>query len=71
MGHYIADFCCPRQKLVIEIDGSVHNGQEQKSYDHDRAQDIEALGFGVLRFNNSEVINQTKQVVEKIRQRLK
>lgn len=29
IGHYIADFCCPRKKLVVEVDGGIHLEKEQ------------------------------------------
>ncbi len=30
IGHYIVDFYCPRKKLAIEIDGEVHEQEDQK-----------------------------------------
>ena len=31
--HFIADFCCRKKKLVIELDGEIHNDREVKDYD--------------------------------------
>ena len=54
VGPYILDFYCPQIKLAIELDGEVHNRQqdygEQRSYFLNRVEDIE-----VLRFENRTV----------------
>ena len=55
IGYYIADFCCPRKKLVIEIDGGIHENEDLRFYDQERQETIEELGFTVLRFTNGEV----------------
>lgn len=52
--YYIADFHNFEHKIVIEIDGSVH--QEQQEYDQERQADIEAIGYKVIRFTNEDVI---------------
>ncbi|MFA5830463.1 MAG: DUF559 domain-containing protein [Candidatus Paceibacterota bacterium] len=52
-GKYIADFYCPKLRLVIEIDGSQH--LEQEKYDADRTNFFESLDLKVLRFWNSEI----------------
>ena len=55
IGNYIADFCAPRRKLVIELDGSQH--LEQDGYDAKRTVFFESRGYRVLRFWNNDVIN--------------
>jgi len=52
-GKYIADFYCPKLRLVIEIDGSQH--LEQEKYDTGRTNFFESYGLQVLRFWNSEI----------------
>ncbi len=52
--HYIVDFYCAALKLVIEIDGEVHN--EQVEYDKMRTELLEKYGLRVLRFSNEEVM---------------
>ena len=61
VGPYIADFCAPRVKLIIELDGSQHLGQEE--YDTERTAFLEAKGFHVLRFWNSDVMNKINDVM--------
>ncbi|MFH1427758.1 MAG: endonuclease domain-containing protein [Patescibacteria group bacterium] len=70
IGHYIADFCCPIEKLIIEIDGEIHNEQEQILYDEERSKDIRELGFKVIRFINTEVKNNLDNVVDKIKKEI-
>jgi very-short-patch-repair endonuclease len=50
---YVVDFYCHRAALVIEVDGSVH--QDQQEYDQQRDRDLRALGLKVIRFANTEV----------------
>lgn len=67
IGGYIADFYCQKYKLVIELDGEIHNTKEVKEYDHVRDKFFRELGYTVLRFRNSEVENDTEKVLEKIK----
>jgi very-short-patch-repair endonuclease len=48
IGPYIMDFCSPRKKLIIEVDGSQHLDQEV--YDTERTTFLESKGYHVLRF---------------------
>ena len=63
---FIADFYCYKAKLVIEIDGLIHNTKERKEYDMNRSCEFEQLGLTVLRFKNSEVKNNTNWVINQI-----
>jgi len=71
IGNYIADFCSPRQKLVIEIEGGIHDNEEEKYYGQERRLTIEELGFRVLCFTNEEVEQDIGRVVETIRKHIK
>jgi very-short-patch-repair endonuclease len=51
---YIADFYCQSKKLVVEIDGEIHN--YKKGYDKLRTEIINSLGTDVLRIKNNELI---------------
>ncbi len=63
--HYIVDFVCPENKLIVELDGGQHaaNKPEDKKRDHF----IELNGFTVLRFWNNEVFENLEGVLEVIR----
>lgn len=66
LGIYIADFFCYKQKLVIEVDGSIHEDKTIKINDAERQKIIESEGITVLRFTNEEVLKQLEKVIEKI-----
>jgi len=51
---YFADFVCEAGKLIVELDGAVHEGRED--YDERRTQDLELFGYVVLRFPNERVL---------------
>jgi very-short-patch-repair endonuclease len=57
VGNYIPDFCSPKAKLIIELDGSQH--LEQEEYDQERTKYLESLGYKVIRFWNNDVTNNT------------
>lgn len=61
---FIADFYCHQLRLVIEIDGGIH--EKQKDYDELRTTIINELGLQVIRFSNIEVLDEIKVVVEKL-----
>ena len=61
IGNYIVDFCAPRKKLIIELDGSQH--LEQQDYDDERTKYFEKHGYRVLRFWNNDVMNNTDAVL--------
>jgi very-short-patch-repair endonuclease len=64
IGNYIVDFCAPRKKLIIELDGSQH--LEQQDYDEERTRYLEARGYRVLRFWNNDVMNNIDAVLKAI-----
>ncbi len=61
VGSYIPDFCSPKAKLIIELDGSQH--LEQKEYDADRTKYLETQGYKVIRFWNNDVMNDIDGVI--------
>jgi very-short-patch-repair endonuclease len=61
IGKYIPDFCSPKAKLIIELDGSQH--VEQEEYDTERTRYLEAQGYRVIRFWNNDVINNIEGVI--------
>ena len=69
IGNYIVDFCAPRRKLIIELDGSHH--LEQQEYDEERTKYLEARGYRVLRFWNNDVLKDMDHVLQVIWNALK
>jgi very-short-patch-repair endonuclease len=65
---YIVDFYCKDLKLVIEIDGSSHDGEEAKVNDEIRQARLESLGVRFLRFTDTDVKRNMEMVVDSIEQ---
>ncbi|MBO9544192.1 DUF559 domain-containing protein [Caulobacter sp.] len=51
---YFADFACEAAKLIVELDGPVHDGRED--YGNRRTEILEHFGYRVLRFRNERVL---------------
>ena len=64
IGKYVVDFCAPRKKLIIELDGSQH--MEQERYDRERTEYLESKGYKVIRFWNNDVMNDIENVIRAI-----
>ena len=61
IGNYVVDFCAPRRKLIIELDGSQH--LEQEEYDTERTAFLESQGYKVIRFWNNQVMKDIQGVI--------
>jgi very-short-patch-repair endonuclease len=66
---YIVDFWCPREKIVLEIDGPIHDSQ--KELDNKRDEIFLKHGIKVLRFKNEDVLNNLSEVINKIENNFK
>jgi very-short-patch-repair endonuclease len=64
VGNYVTDFCSPKAKLIIELDGSQH--LEQEAYDKERTKYLESQGYKVIRFWNDQVMNDIEGVIRAI-----
>jgi very-short-patch-repair endonuclease len=65
IGRFVVDFVCFEQRLIVEVDGGQHAERAQE--DAKRTRWLEGEGFRVLRFWNSDVLQNTEAVVESIR----
>ena len=65
---FIVDFYCHKAGLVVELDGSVHEKNEQKVSDVERDKALNKLGLQIVRFKNEEVVKNLPHVVEQIRE---
>ena len=61
MQRFIADFYCAASRLVIEIDGGIHDTQPDR--DEARTEELERLGYRVIRFQNEQVLHHLDQVL--------
>jgi methylmalonyl-CoA mutase len=65
---YIADFVCLPKGLIIEVDGEYHKLTSEQ--DEVRTKVLNEEGFEVIRFTNEEVIQDTKNTIQKIKEKL-
>ncbi len=66
IGKYIADFYCHELKFVVEVDGSVHEIEEQKEYDVGRTFELNKMDIKVIRFTNNEIEREMSRVLSKL-----
>ena len=64
LGIYIADFYCHKLRLIIEVDGNIHDKQEIKEYDIKRENDLINDGYTILRFSNYQVLKEIDSVLK-------
>ncbi len=64
--NYIVDFYCASENLIVELDGAVHLDFAQQNYDYERTQNLETLGFMIVRFENKLVFENIEGVLEEI-----
>jgi len=66
LSSYIADFYCHKLKLVIEVDGIIHELQDVIKNDIDRHAEIESLGLTIIRFTNEDIKLRIESCLQKI-----
>ncbi|HUX95647.1 MAG TPA: DUF559 domain-containing protein, partial [Bacteroidales bacterium] len=67
IGRYIVDFCCPSEKLIIELDGAPHGEYYKIQEDENRDKYLEGFGLAVLRFENRFVFQEPEYLKNEIR----
>ena len=60
----LVDFFAPRARLVVEVDGSQHMGDDHAQQDKGRDRELASLGLKVLRFTSRDVLKARDAVVE-------
>jgi very-short-patch-repair endonuclease len=71
VGGYILDFYCAEKRLIIEIDGEIHDNREHQEYDKLRDKYFKELDYKVLRFANRQVDRDVNGVIKEIENNLK
>jgi very-short-patch-repair endonuclease len=64
VGPFIVDFYCPEHRLVIELDGSIHDHQTEQ--DTARTAQLNQFGYRVIRFRNETVLTNLEHVLHQI-----
>ncbi len=67
----IVDFYCNELGLIVEIDGCVHDTNDQQYIDSQRNQIFKSRKLQVIRFSNNDIINKPEFVIEQIKNILK
>ena len=63
---FIVDFYCHEYRLVIEVDGDIHDDETVRDYDLGRTAELNKFGLKVLRFTNNEVFENIDTILKKI-----
>jgi len=66
---FIVDFYCAAERIVLELEGDVHDRRDQRDYDAARAAFLEAAGYRVIRIRNRHVTR--AHLEELLRERLR
>ncbi|OQD43954.1 cytosine methyltransferase [Croceivirga radicis] len=69
--NYIVDFYCAKEKIIIELDGEIHFNTVNREQDYLRDKHLMKLGYKVLRFENKQVFEDLKQILNEIESNFK
>ncbi len=69
VGKYIADFCAPSRRLIVEVDGPYH--AQRAAQDARREAALRKAGWRVLRLPAELVLTELPQAVERVKQALR
>jgi very-short-patch-repair endonuclease len=68
LGPFIVDFICLSKKIIIEVDGGIHD--ERRDYDRQRDEWLQLQGFTVLRIKNEELEKNLEETLLRLRRYL-
>ena len=66
LGFFIVDFVCYEAKLIVELDGDIHDHPTHEKSDFDRTVALNKLGFRLIRFWNDDVFDKMTFVLKRI-----
>jgi len=64
--YYIVDFYCHKLKLIIEVDGDIHDLKEVKEHDEKREIYLKRNNYHVIRFTNEQVLFELEKTLIEI-----
>ena len=67
IGPFVVDFCCLPRKLIVEVDGSVHDREDVREQDEWREAWLTSHGFRVVRFTNDDITDRLEAVIDSLR----
>ena len=65
IGPFIADFVCVTKKIIVEVDGPIHD--QRRDYDQKRDEWFRSRGFTVFRIQNQELEKNLIETLTKLR----
>ncbi len=66
IGNYIVDFYCEEKRLVVELDGAVHDVPDRQHADQERDAYLHSLGLKVVRIRNERLLDHTNEALAQI-----
>ena len=63
----MVDFYCAAERLIVELDGEVHNNPAAEDYDDERTAYFNHMGYNVIRFENKMVFDNSESVLKEIK----
>ncbi len=70
-GRFVVDFYCPELKLVIEVDGGIHDHSEQRERDAIRQEIIEMWEVRFIRIRADDVENRFEETLTHLEHQLR
>lgn len=66
IGPYIVDFLSKEHRVIIEVDGGIHETEDQIHHDITRDTYLNSLGYKILRIKNTELHTNLRNTLQKI-----
>ena len=63
---YVVDFYCDKHKLIVELDGTVHDSEEAQFLDQDRSFNLSKWGYKIIRFRNNDILKNLAECLDEI-----
>jgi very-short-patch-repair endonuclease len=70
IGPYIVDFVCLAAKLIVEVDGNLHETDEGKHHDANRDTYLRSLGYTVIRLDEPDVADNPWHVAQVVKEKV-
>lgn len=70
IGPYIVDFACLAVKLIVEVDGDMHEHEKGKRHDAVRDNYLRSLGYDIFRVDEPDVINSAWHVAQVVKEKV-
>ena len=70
IAQFVLDFYCPEKRIVIELDGSIHNTAAVRNHDENRDGFIKDFNIKIIRIKNEMVFDNVEEVLEYIKSQI-